>query len=94
MRYNEYELCTIHVLGCTKSWSTPTGRKLGGDDESRRRARKYIDLVRAQRVGPVHVDESSNDGDWVQLWVAGWGVGTLKSTHLAIKRKIVANSHH
>ena len=46
--------------------------KLGGDDESRRRARKYIDLVRAQRVGPVHVDESSNDGDWVQLWVADW----------------------
>ena len=67
--------------------------KLGGDDESRRRARKYIDLVRAQRVGPVHVDESSNDGDWVQLWLAGWGVATLKSTHLAIKRKIVANSH-
>ena len=26
MRYNEYELCTIHVLGCTKFWPTPTGR--------------------------------------------------------------------
>lgn len=35
-----------------------------GDDESRQKARKYIDLVRAQRVGPVHVDETHNDGDW------------------------------
>ena len=34
-----------------------------GDSEARARARKYIDLVRAQRVGPVHVDESHDDGD-------------------------------
>lgn len=46
-----------------------------GDDESRRRARKYIDLVRAQRVGPVHVDESSNDGDMTLISVPSSCVG-------------------
>ncbi|OLP83760.1 hypothetical protein AK812_SmicGene35431 [Symbiodinium microadriaticum] len=35
----------------------------GSDNEARARARKYIDLVRAQRVGPVHVDESHDDGE-------------------------------
>ena len=28
------------------------------DPEERRRARKYVDLVRAQRVGPVNVTEA------------------------------------
>ncbi|CAK9077468.1 Hypothetical protein (Fragment) [Durusdinium trenchii] len=46
-----------------------------GDDESRHRARKYIDLVRAQRIGPVHVDESHNDGDLTLISVPSSCVG-------------------
>ena len=45
----------------TDTFHSPSSTK--GDDEVRARARKYIDLVRAQRIGPVHVDESHDDGD-------------------------------
>ncbi|CAE7941071.1 unnamed protein product, partial [Symbiodinium necroappetens] len=46
-----------------------------GDNEARARARKYIDLVRAQRVGPVHVDESHDDGDLTLIAVPSSCVG-------------------
>jgi len=46
-----------------------------GDSEARARARKYIDLVRAQRVGPVHVDESHDDGDLTLIAVPSSCVG-------------------
>merc|ERR1719329_720945 len=40
-----------------------------GSDEERRRARKYVELVRAQRVGPVNVDVSHDDGDLTMIAV-------------------------
>jgi len=40
----------------------------GGDPE-RRKARKYVELVRAQRVGPVNVDEAHDDGDLTMIAV-------------------------
>lgn len=51
-----------------------------GDDESRQKARKYIDLVRAQRVGPVHVDETHNDGDLTTVSVPSSCVGFVTGT--------------
>eukprot|EP00929_Paragymnodinium_shiwhaense_P071803 TRINITY_DN36469_c0_g1_i1.p1 TRINITY_DN36469_c0_g1~~TRINITY_DN36469_c0_g1_i1.p1 ORF type:complete len:1844 (-),score=533.29 TRINITY_DN36469_c0_g1_i1:697-6228(-) len=40
---------------------------VGGNAEAVRRARKYIDLVRAQRLGPVHVDNRHDDGDLTMM---------------------------
>ena len=37
--------------------------KIEGTPEQRRRALKYCKCVMAQRVGPVRIDESSDDGD-------------------------------
>jgi len=46
-----------------------------GTDEERRRARKYLELVRAQRVGPVNVDETHDDGDLKMISVPHSCVG-------------------
>ncbi|CAK0850392.1 unnamed protein product, partial [Prorocentrum cordatum] len=46
-----------------------------GTDEERRKARKYVELVRAQRVGPVNVDESHDDGDLTMIAVPHHCVG-------------------
>jgi len=40
-----------------------------GGDEERRKARKYVELVKAQRIGPVNVDESHDDGDLTMIAV-------------------------
>ena len=37
--------------------------EIRGDDAARDRAKKYIECVMAQRVGPVTIDESSHDSD-------------------------------
>ena len=37
--------------------------EIRGDDAARGRAKKYIECVMAQRVGPVTIDESSHDSD-------------------------------
>lgn len=46
-----------------------------GEDEARKRARKYVELVRAQRIGPVNVDESHDDGDLTMIAVPHSCVG-------------------
>lgn len=51
----------------------------GGNDE-RKRARKYIDLVRAQRNGPVHVSSSHDDGDLTLISVPSSCVGFVTGT--------------
>jgi len=51
-----------------------------GTEEERRRARKYIELVRAQRVGPVSVDESHDNGDLTMVVVPHNCVGFVTGT--------------
>lgn len=38
-----------------------------GSEEACARAKKYISLVQAQRVGPVHVDDSHDEGDLTMM---------------------------
>ena len=50
------------VSGCRIDVKTQESMvELTGTAEERRRARKYIDMIRVQRVGSVHIDESKHD---------------------------------
>ena len=51
-----------------------------GTEEECRRARKCIELVRAQRVGPVHVDATHDDGDLTMVDVPSDCVGFVTGT--------------
>lgn len=53
---------------------------ISGTEEECRRARKYIELVRAQRVGPVHVDATHDDGDLTMVDVPSDCVGFVTGT--------------
>lgn len=49
--------------------------EISGPELARCKAKKYVDLVRAQRIGPVHVDESHDDGDLTLIDVPSSCVG-------------------
>ncbi|CAK8986413.1 unnamed protein product [Durusdinium trenchii] len=57
----------LHEHNCTV--------EIVGPEPERRRARKYINLVRAQRVGPVHVTMEHDDGDLTMIPVPSSCVG-------------------
>ncbi|CAJ1422007.1 unnamed protein product [Effrenium voratum] len=58
----------LHEHNCTV--------EIMGEEPERRKARKYINLVRAQRVGPVHVTpEQHDDGDLTMFPVPSSCVG-------------------
>jgi len=49
--------------------------EIRGSDDARARAKKYIECVMAQRVGPVTIEDDGNDDDLTTIMVPSEAVG-------------------
>lgn len=49
--------------------------EIRGSDDERKRAKKYVECVMAQRIGPVTIEENSDDDDLTVIMVPSEAVG-------------------
>lgn len=49
--------------------------EIRGTDDERKRAKKYVECVMAQRIGPVTIEENSDDDDLTVIMVPSEAVG-------------------
>ena len=62
--------------------------EIRGTDEERKRAKKYVECVMAQRVGPVTIDDNNEDDDLTVIQVPSEAVGFVTGSQGNFLRQV------
>ena len=62
--------------------------EIRGTDEQRKKAKKYVECVMAQRVGPVQIDDNTGDDDLTVIMVPSEAVGFVTGSQGNFLRQV------